>query len=212
MTTIRPTAARSPRAPRPARGHDGRDDGRDTVTEESTADTAAGRHRRQHGADGEGVRLGIMAECEGAFGGFNEDVVAGATLALLINEAGATSNSPDTALDGFTGAEVAGIDRTGRDRLRRRHRRSRRAGDPDPRGAGRSQRRDRPLSGDEGIAIANYALDHPEVTFIDGISGAQDATLHVGRRTSSGTTVTVPNGTPVSATPCTTTPDGTPSQ
>ena len=36
-----------------------------------------------------------------------------------------------------------------------------------------------PLSGDEGIAIANYALDHPEVTFIDGISGAQDATLHV---------------------------------
>ena len=36
-----------------------------------------------------------------------------------------------------------------------------------------------PLSGDEGIAVANYALDHPEVTFINGIAGAQDATLHV---------------------------------
>jgi branched-chain amino acid transport system substrate-binding protein len=36
-----------------------------------------------------------------------------------------------------------------------------------------------PLSGDEGIAIAQYALDNPEVTFINGIAGAQDATLHV---------------------------------
>jgi branched-chain amino acid transport system substrate-binding protein len=36
-----------------------------------------------------------------------------------------------------------------------------------------------PLSGDEGIAIANYAKDHPEVTFINGISGAQEATLQV---------------------------------
>jgi branched-chain amino acid transport system substrate-binding protein len=36
-----------------------------------------------------------------------------------------------------------------------------------------------PLSGDEGIAIANYAKDHPEVTFLNGISGAQDTTLHV---------------------------------
>ena len=37
-----------------------------------------------------------------------------------------------------------------------------------------------PLSGDEGIAIANYALDHPEVTFLNGISGAQETTtLHV---------------------------------
>ena len=70
------------------------------TTADSTADSTA--------PAGDGVRLGIMAECEGPFGGFNEDVVAGATLAL-INGAGATSNSSDTALDGFTGAEVAGI-------------------------------------------------------------------------------------------------------
>src|SRR5688572_7768481 len=33
--------------------------------------------------DGEGVKLGIMAECEGAFGGFNEDVQAGVALAMI---------------------------------------------------------------------------------------------------------------------------------
>ena len=34
-----------------------------------------------------------------------------------------------------------------------------------------------PLSGDEAIAVANYAKDHPDVTFIDGIAGSQDPTL-----------------------------------
>ena len=36
-----------------------------------------------------------------------------------------------------------------------------------------------PLSGDEGIAVANYAKEHPEVTFLNGTSGAQDTTLKV---------------------------------
>jgi branched-chain amino acid transport system substrate-binding protein len=57
---------------------------------------------------GDGVRLGIMAECEGAFGGFNEDVQAGVALAM-INEAGATSNSRTTSLDGFSGATAGGL-------------------------------------------------------------------------------------------------------
>ena len=46
--------------------------------------------------DGEPLRLGILAECEGAFGGFNEDVQAGVTLAM-VNAAGATVNSTTTA-------------------------------------------------------------------------------------------------------------------
>ena len=33
-----------------------------------------------------------------------------------------------------------------------------------------------PLSGDEGIAVANYAKEHPDKTFINGIAGAQDST------------------------------------
>lgn len=34
-----------------------------------------------------------------------------------------------------------------------------------------------PLSGDEGLAIKDYAKQHPEVTFVNGTSGAQDTTL-----------------------------------
>ena len=36
-----------------------------------------------------------------------------------------------------------------------------------------------PLSGDEGIAVANYAKEHADKTFINGIAGAQDSTLKV---------------------------------
>lgn len=34
-----------------------------------------------------------------------------------------------------------------------------------------------PLSGDEGMAVKDYARSHPDVTFINGTSGAQDMTL-----------------------------------
>ncbi|MEO6012535.1 MAG: ABC transporter substrate-binding protein [Devosia sp.] len=34
-----------------------------------------------------------------------------------------------------------------------------------------------PLSGDEGMAVKDYARSHPDVTFINGTSGAQDFTL-----------------------------------
>jgi branched-chain amino acid transport system substrate-binding protein len=34
-----------------------------------------------------------------------------------------------------------------------------------------------PLSGDEGMAVKDYAKSHPDVTFINGTSGAQDFTL-----------------------------------
>ena len=34
-----------------------------------------------------------------------------------------------------------------------------------------------PLSGDEGLAIKNYAKQHPDVTFVNGTSGAQNTTL-----------------------------------
>jgi branched-chain amino acid transport system substrate-binding protein len=36
-----------------------------------------------------------------------------------------------------------------------------------------------PLSGDESIAVANYAKEHPDKTFINGAAGAQDASLKV---------------------------------
>ena len=36
-----------------------------------------------------------------------------------------------------------------------------------------------PLSGDEGVAVANYAKSTPDVTFVNGTSGAQSTTLSV---------------------------------
>jgi branched-chain amino acid transport system substrate-binding protein len=150
-----------------------------TASEETTAETATDDTGAEPGGEGEGVRLGIMGECEGAFGGFHEDVVAGATLAM-VNGAGATVNATDTALDGFTGASVAGVPielvgiGCGDDTADRAIQEIRTLVEEDGANVVIG-----PLSGDEGIAIANYALDHPEVTFINGISGAQDATLHV---------------------------------
>src|SRR5258706_11397059 len=130
-------------------------------------------------ATGKALKVGIMAECEGAFGGFNEDVVAGATLAM-INNAGAKSNSRTTALDGFTGATAGGLGINvvgvgcGNDTADRAIQEIRKLVEQDGAEVVLG-----PLSGDEGIAIANYAKDHPEVTFINGISGAQEATLQV---------------------------------
>ena len=146
-------------------------------------------HRGDHGdhrgfdrhdpTSGESIKLGILAECEGAFGGFNEDVVAGVTLAL-INHAGATSNSTTTALDGFANAvaggreiELVGIgcgDDTA-DRIIQEIRTL-----VEENGA---EIVIGPLSGDESIAVANYAKDHPEITVLSGIAGAQETTLQV---------------------------------
>jgi branched-chain amino acid transport system substrate-binding protein len=157
----------------------GSDDDSSSSTDAPAGTDAPADTSGSDGGDDSTVRLGILAECEGAFGGFNEDVIAGATLAL-INEAGATSNSTTTATDGFTGAEVAGVpielvgigcsDGTADRGIQEVRTLVEQEGANVVIG---------PLSGDEGIAIAQYALDNPEVTFINGIAGAQDATLHV---------------------------------
>ena len=130
-------------------------------------------------ASGEPIKLGVLAECEGAFGGFNEDVIAGLTLAM-VNQAGATSNSRTTATEGFTGAvaggrpiEVVGVG-CGNDTPDRIIQEVRTLVEQDG-----AEIVVGPLSGDEAIAVANYAKDHPDVTFIDGIAGSQDPTLQV---------------------------------
>ena len=142
-----------------------------TGTTSAPGTTAAG--------SGEAIKLGVLAECEGEFGAFNEDVQAGVVLAL-INNAGATSNSRTTATEGFSGASAGGRDielvGTG-------------CGDATPDKIIQEVRKlveengaevvIGPLSGDESIAIANYAKDHPEVTFLSGIAGAQETTLAV---------------------------------
>ncbi len=156
--------------------------GDDSSGDDSSGDDSSGDDAASSGGDinGDGVlQVGIMGECEGPFGGFHEDVVAGATLALIQN-AGATSNSSTTALEGFSGANVAGTDielvgigcgdDTGDRALQEVRTLVEQNGAEVILG---------PLSGDEGIAIANYAKDNPDLTVINGISGAQEATLQV---------------------------------
>ncbi len=131
------------------------------------------------GATGDVVKLGILGECEGPFGGFNEDTVAGVELAMA-NFAGATVNSDTTALDGWEGAEVNGtsIELVGIG-----------CGDDTPDTILEEVRQlveqeganivIGPLSGDEGIAVAEYAKANPELTILSGIAGSQEPTLQV---------------------------------
>jgi branched-chain amino acid transport system substrate-binding protein len=125
------------------------------------------------------VKLGILGECKGPFGGFHEDTVAGVELALA-NLAGATVKSETSALDGWEGAEVNGtpIELVGIG-----------CGDDTPdtiSGEIRELVEQQganvvigPLSGDEGIAVAEYAKLHPDITVLSGIAGSQEPTLQV---------------------------------
>ena len=162
----------------------GADEGPATPAEQEQAadDDVEGDGDETAAADATGdqtVRLGILGQCEGPFGGFHEDTVAGVSLALA-NYAGAEVSSTTTALDGWSNAEVNGtpIELVGIG-----------CGDDTPDtiiGEVRQlvEQQDAnvvigPLSGDEGIAVAEYANANPDVTFLSGIAGSQEPTLEV---------------------------------
>jgi branched-chain amino acid transport system substrate-binding protein len=131
-----------------------------------------------NGADtGEPIRVGFLSTCEGAFGAFYEATAGGFNVPLINRGAEASSEKPT---DGIEGAEIAGrpVEVVGYG-----------CSDETPDVAVDEARRlveqenadilVGPLSGDEGIAIANYAKEQPDKTFINGASGAQDTTLKV---------------------------------
>lgn len=123
------------------------------------------------------LKVGILSDCAGAFGAFYEDDVGGA-LSVFGQYGGKPSGSKPS--DGMTGITVAGrpVDIVG-------------VGCADSTAARALSEARRlveqdganvligPLSGDEGIAVAEYSKTQPHRTFIDGISGAQQATLNV---------------------------------
>jgi branched-chain amino acid transport system substrate-binding protein len=152
----------------------------DTSSGDSGSSSAASSGGGAAGATKEsGVKLGVLGECEGPFGGFHEDTVAGVELAL-VNYAGATVNSKTSALDGWKGAEVNGtpIELVGigcgddtADTISEEIRTL-----VEQEGANIIIG---PLSGDEGIAVAEYAKANPELTVLSGIAGSQEPTLQV---------------------------------
>jgi branched-chain amino acid transport system substrate-binding protein len=134
--------------------------------------------QQEDGGGGGTIKVGVLSDCEGTFGSFFEATAAGFNQAM-IEKAGAEPAS-DKPSEGITGAKVAGknieivgygcADETA-DKAIEETRRLVEQEDADILVG--------PLSGDEGIAVANYAKEHPEKTFINGIAGAQDATLKV---------------------------------
>jgi branched-chain amino acid transport system substrate-binding protein len=124
------------------------------------------------------IKIGILSDCEGAFGAFFEPDIAGAHVPLI--NRGAKAVNPKKPSDGIEGAKVAGknIEIVGygcaddtADKAIEETRRLMEQEDADILVG--------PLSGDEGIAVANYAKEHPDKTFVNGTSGAQEATLKV---------------------------------
>ncbi len=142
---------------------------------------AAVRRRRQKAAaatPSNAIKIGILSDCFGAFGAwYNSDI--GGAQAYFIAHNGAKANGP-VATDGITGGTIAGhpIKIVGygcsNDNADRALSEARRLVESDG-----AQVLIGPLSGDEGIAIANYSKTQPGKTFINGTSGAQDTTLKV---------------------------------
>ena len=125
------------------------------------------------------IRLAILSDCEGAFGAFHDRDIAGVVTAFA-EHAGATVNDRNAPQAGFSDASINGVpielvgigcaDDTAEAALRETRRLMEDIGADIMIG---------PLSGDESIAVANYAKDHPNQTFVNGTSGAQDSTMAV---------------------------------
>jgi branched-chain amino acid transport system substrate-binding protein len=120
------------------------------------------------------IRIGLITVCEGAYGLTSEPSIAGAELPLL--RRGATLAGPRST-DGVTGATVAGKevrlvlgcgDQTGETALAETRRLVEQAGVDVLIG---------PNYIGEGLAVKEYAREHPEVTFV-ATSPAQALTLH----------------------------------
>lgn len=120
------------------------------------------------------IKIGLLSTLEGPFAPFGEAANQGAKVALI--EAGGKLDGTG-ARDGVTGAKAGGKD----------IQLVVESSDATPDVAVEAMRRlveqnkvdvaVGPLSGDEGIAIKNYAKQHPDVTFLNGSSGAQNTTL-----------------------------------
>lgn len=154
-----------------AAGCGGDDDGGGEAADtEATTGDAGGE------GEGEAIKIGHLSNCEGPFAPFYDQTTGGAMLPFIQN--GATA-AGEKGSDGLEGATIAG----------RPVEFVFGCSDSTPDNAVEEARRlveqenvdilVGPLSGSEGIAVANYSKEQPEVTFVNGIAGAQDATLKV---------------------------------
>jgi branched-chain amino acid transport system substrate-binding protein len=150
------------------------DNGGGTAT---PAQTSAANAKATPAAGPNTLKIGVLTTCGGPFALFEAEAFSGAKYALVKDAGGkATGTAPQ---DQVTGAKIAG----------RPVQLSFGCSDATPDKAVAEARRLvesvkvdvllGPLSGDEGIAVANYAKTQPQVTFVNGTSGAQATTMSV---------------------------------
>jgi branched-chain amino acid transport system substrate-binding protein len=129
------------------------------------------------GASKSTIKVAILTDCQGAFGSFYEQDIGGAEAAFA-QYAGGKPKNKNKPSAGMTGTTVAGhpIKIVGygcsNDRadtaIKETRRLMERLGADILIG---------PLSGDESVAVSQYAKQHPKKTFVNGSAGAQDTTL-----------------------------------
>lgn len=122
------------------------------------------------------IKIGFMSTCKGPFAPFYDATLLGAAIALIDHGGKPTGNAPSKGVKGLVigGHPVQAVFG---------------CSDATPDVALAEARRlveqvkvdilIGPLSGSEGIAVANYSKKQPGKTFINGTSGAQDTTLKV---------------------------------
>ncbi len=125
------------------------------------------------------IKIAVMSDCQGAFGSFDNQDLAGVVTAMQ-QYAGGKAVNPNKPRAGWTGASIAGhpLQLVGvgcsNDRADTAIKETKRLMEQL-----NADIMIGPLSGDESIAVANYAKQHPTKTFVDGSAGAQDTTLKV---------------------------------
>jgi branched-chain amino acid transport system substrate-binding protein len=125
------------------------------------------------------VRVAIMTDCKGAFGFGYEPDIGGAQAAFAQYAGGKVKNAKKPSA-GMTGIKVGGTNvrivgyGCGDDTVPTAIRETRRLMEQL-----RADVMVGPLSGDEAVAVANYAKAHPTKTFVIGTAGSQDPTLQI---------------------------------
>jgi branched-chain amino acid transport system substrate-binding protein len=125
------------------------------------------------------IRIAVLSDCQGAFGSFDNQDLAGVVTAMT-KYAGGHPRNKNNPRAGWAGASVAGhplvLSGIGcsNDKADTAIKETKRLMEQL-----KADIMIGPLSGDESIAVANYAKQHPTKTFVDGSAGAQDTTLKV---------------------------------
>jgi branched-chain amino acid transport system substrate-binding protein len=125
------------------------------------------------------IKIGVLSDCQGAFGSFDNQDLAGVVTAMS-QFAGGHAKNRNHPRDGWAGASINGHPLVlvgvgcSNDRADTAIKETKRLMEQL-----KADIMIGPLSGDESIAVANYAKQHPTKTFVDGSAGAQDTTLKV---------------------------------